>query len=58
MCLDGGDRPSSQPLHQTPTGRLTTPDEVAAMVRFLASDSAAQIIGQVLAMDGGKGLPG
>jgi enoyl-[acyl-carrier protein] reductase III len=45
-------------LRQTPTGRLTTPEEVAAAVRFLAGEAAAQITGQVLAIDGGKGLPG
>jgi enoyl-[acyl-carrier protein] reductase III len=42
----------------TPTGRLTTPQEVAALVRFLASGAAAQITGQTLVVDGAKGLPG
>ncbi|MEM8960494.1 MAG: SDR family oxidoreductase [Acidobacteriota bacterium] len=42
---------------RTPTGRLTTSEEVAALVRFLCTPEAAQIIGQTLTIDGGKTLP-
>ncbi|MGI5219343.1 SDR family NAD(P)-dependent oxidoreductase [Nocardia sp. CA-290969] len=40
-------------LQMTPSGRLTTPDEVAELVLFLASVDAAQINGQTIAIDGG-----
>jgi 3-oxoacyl-[acyl-carrier protein] reductase len=38
---------------QIPLGRLGTPDDVANAVGFLASDEAAYITGQVLAVNGG-----
>ena len=38
---------------QTPLGRFGTTEEVAFAVAFLASDEAAYITGQVLAVDGG-----
>ena len=36
-----------------PLGRVLEPDEVAAVVAFLASDDAAVINGQTLILDGG-----
>ena len=38
---------------RTPLGRFGTTDEIAQAVAFLASDDAAYITGQVLAVDGG-----
>ncbi|MBQ0111011.1 MAG: 3-oxoacyl-ACP reductase FabG [Oscillospiraceae bacterium] len=37
----------------TPIGRLGTPQEVAAAIRFLADDNAAFITGQILGVNGG-----
>jgi 3-oxoacyl-[acyl-carrier protein] reductase len=43
-------------LGQIPLGRYATVDEVAAVVRFLASDDAAYISGAVIPVDGGLGM--
>jgi 3-oxoacyl-[acyl-carrier protein] reductase len=42
-------------LAQTPLGRLGEPADVARAVRFLVSDAAAFVTGDVLAVDGGLG---
>jgi 3-oxoacyl-[acyl-carrier protein] reductase len=43
-------------LQNTPLGRLGEPDDVAGAVRFLCSDEAAFITGEVLLVDGGLGM--
>lgn len=43
-------------MDATPTGRLTTPEDVAHLVSFLCLPESSQIIGQTLVMDGGKSL--
>ena len=40
-------------VEKTPLGRLGTPEDVARAIRFLVSDEAAFITGQVLGIDGG-----
>lgn len=43
-------------LRETPAGRLCTPADVAAVVRFLCSPDAAMIRGQTITVDGGYAL--
>jgi 3-oxoacyl-[acyl-carrier protein] reductase len=43
-------------LQNTPLGRLGEPENVAGAVRFLCSDEAAFITGEVLLVDGGLGM--
>jgi 3-oxoacyl-[acyl-carrier protein] reductase len=43
-------------LQQTPLGRLGDPTDVAGAVRFLCSDEASFVTGEVLLVDGGLGM--
>jgi 3-oxoacyl-[acyl-carrier protein] reductase len=43
-------------LASTPLGRLGDPEDVAGAVRFLCSDAAAFVTGEVLLVDGGLGM--
>ncbi|HKD35098.1 MAG TPA: 3-oxoacyl-[acyl-carrier-protein] reductase [Gaiellaceae bacterium] len=43
-------------MQNTPLGRLGDPEDIAGAVRFLCSDEAAFITGEVLLVDGGLGM--
>ena len=43
-------------LENTPLGKLGDPEDVAGAVRFLCSDEASFITGEVLLVDGGLGM--
>src|SRR3954470_13348536 len=53
LTQDLNDDLKSPIIERTPLGRLGTPEEIAYAVAFLASEEAAYITGQVLAVDGG-----
>jgi 3-oxoacyl-[acyl-carrier protein] reductase len=43
-------------VENTPLGRIAEPEEIAGAVRFLVSDEASFITGEVLLVDGGLGM--
>jgi 3-oxoacyl-[acyl-carrier protein] reductase len=51
-----GEDLTGQMLANTPLGRLGEPEDIASAVRFLCSDEAAFITGEVLLVDGGLGM--
>ncbi|WP_017625863.1 3-oxoacyl-ACP reductase FabG [Nocardiopsis chromatogenes] len=50
------ERRMRETMRMTPLGRTGTPEEVAAAVRFLASEEAGYITGAVLPVGGGIGM--
>jgi NAD(P)-dependent dehydrogenase (short-subunit alcohol dehydrogenase family) len=51
-CIDGV-TPEEIARRNAPLGRLISPDEIASLCLYLASDMAAPIVGTVLTIDGG-----
>ncbi|GIJ27186.1 beta-ketoacyl-ACP reductase [Micromonospora qiuiae] len=50
------DERKAEILKSIPAGRMASPDEVAAVVTWLAGDSAGYISGAVIPVDGGLGM--
>jgi NAD(P)-dependent dehydrogenase (short-subunit alcohol dehydrogenase family) len=46
----------SQFRQPVPLQRIATPEEQAAVIVFLASDSAVHMTGQIITVDGGEGM--
>ena len=51
-----GEKRLTELTQAVPLGRMATPEEIAGVVAFLASEDAAYITGAVIPVDGGLGM--
>jgi 3-oxoacyl-[acyl-carrier protein] reductase len=56
MTAELSDETQAEYKKSIPAGRFASPDEVAGVVTWIASDDAAYISGAVIPVDGGLGM--
>ncbi len=56
MTIDLHEERKKSILHNIPLNRFGTPEDVASMVSFLASDASRYVTGQTFRVDGGLSI--